>query len=108
MKNNDLLKLINQSIISQLGDITDRVILFGSRTRETFNDSSDYDILVILNRDIDWQLEWKIYDICYDISLDKEILIDVKVISSAELQTIRGRQPYVQDAIDSGVAYDTL
>ncbi|NLV67570.1 MAG: nucleotidyltransferase domain-containing protein [Spirochaetes bacterium] len=103
MNNSDLLKNINQSITGQLGDITDRVILYGSRARGTSDDSSDYDILVILNREIDWQLEWKIYDICYDISLDNDILIDVKIISSSELQTIRGRQPYVQNAIDSGV-----
>ena len=94
---------INNTLAGELGDIIEKIILFGSRAHGFSDKYSDYDILIILNTEIDWQLEWKIYDICFNISLENDILIDVKIISSSDLNTIRGRQPYIQEALSTGI-----
>lgn len=98
-----LLVIINNTLTEQLGDIVERIILYGSRVNNSSDIYSDYDILVILNAEIDWQLEWKIYDLCFEISLENDILIDVKTISSSDLNTLRGRQPYIQNALSTGI-----
>ena len=103
MNDKEILKIITDSITAKFGCVADRVILFGSRAKGFYTESSDYDILVILNTGIDWQIEWQIYDTCFDISLEHDIIIDVKVLSSGDLDTIRGRQPYIQDAITAGI-----
>jgi len=94
---------ISQAINRELGDIVDRIILYGSHAHGTSDIHSDYDILIILNTGFNWQFEWKIYDLCFDISLENDILIDVKIISSSDLDTIRGRQPYIQEALSTGI-----
>jgi uncharacterized protein len=103
MSNLIILNSLRERICSRLGDVVDKVILFGSRIDGTSREDSDYDILVILNIDFDWNKEREIYDLCYDVSLDYDILIDVKVISSSELHTIRAKQPYIQNALESGL-----
>ncbi len=103
MDNKEILKIITDSIVAKFGSVVDRVILFGSRVNSIHNDGSDYDILVILNATVDWQLEWRIYDACFDISLEYDIIIDVKILSSSDLVTIRGRQPFIQNALTNGI-----
>jgi predicted nucleotidyltransferase len=103
MNKMNLLKKVKDLITEQAGDITDKIILFGSRSREDSTDDSDYDILIILNSNADWRLEWKIYDICYDLSLEHDILIDAKILSASDMETIKGKQPYIQEALSGGV-----
>lgn len=94
---------IHNTLTGELGNVVEKIILFGSRVHESSDTYSDYDILIILNTEIDWQFEWKIYDLCFNISLENDILIDVKVISSSDLNTIRGRQPYILEALSTGI-----
>ena len=49
---------------------------------------SDYDVLVILGNDYSGKDENKILDLCYDIDLKYDILLDVHIISSKELKRL--------------------
>ena len=84
------------------GEIAE-VILFGSQVNGDAEEFSDYDILIILNHDYDWRYERKITDVCWEIDYKYNIFTDVKVISTNELQTIRGKQPYIQNALENGL-----
>ena len=84
------------------GDVKD-VILFGSQARGTNSKDSDYDILLILKREINSKDENKILDLCYDIDLQYNILIDVHILSNSELDSARGKQPIFYNAINSGI-----
>jgi uncharacterized protein len=103
MDNSIILNALRNLISMRLGEIVEKIILFGSRINGTSNNYSDYDILIVLNTDYDWKKEREIYDLCYEVSLEYDILIDVKVISNNELQTIRGMQPFIQNALESGM-----
>ncbi len=98
-----LLKSIKTNINNQLGNIADKVILFGSRVEGTARDYSDYDILIVLKNDYDSELERKIYDVCYDLDLKYDIIIDIKLISKNELLTIKGKQPFIANAFETGI-----
>jgi len=103
MSNKDLLEEIKETLINNLSLDIDKVILFGSRTNNSFKSYSDYDILIILNQNYDWKLEDNIINCCYDLMLKYDIILDIKVISSSELNSIRGKQPYIQNAITTGI-----
>jgi predicted nucleotidyltransferase len=103
MDNNKILNILKDRIAKKFGSIVENLILFGSRTKGSAMEYSDYDILIILNSSYNWELERKIYDLCYELDLEYDIIIDVKLISMDELQTIRGKQPYIQHAIESGL-----
>ncbi len=59
--------------------------------------------ILILKKSYDWRFENEIYDICSDINLKYDIITDIKIISKEELQTIRGKQPFIQNAINYGI-----
>ncbi len=59
--------------------------LFGSRANNTFNDDSDYDVAIILNEKVDWQLKDKVREVIYDIMLESDIVIDSHIYSKEEI-----------------------
>jgi predicted nucleotidyltransferase len=79
------------------------VILFGSQACNMANEYSDYDVLILLNQDYDRNDENRILDICYDIDLKYNILIDAHLISTKELETKRGKQPIYINALKNGI-----
>ncbi|MDY6790718.1 MAG: nucleotidyltransferase domain-containing protein [Thermodesulfobacteriota bacterium] len=80
-----------------------KVILFGSQATGKAVEFSDYDILIIVNLPISWQQRRKILDEVYVSDLKYNILTDVKIISEPELKSLKGKQPFVQYALQEGV-----
>lgn len=104
MKKKVLLRELKDLLIGNFGEDINDVILFGSRATGDAHKNSDYDILIVLNVDYDWDYEGKITSVVYDIELKYDIFIDWKVISKYELRnSIRGRQPLYTDAIREGI-----
>ena len=99
----DILKELKSHLLLNIGPEIDSVILFGSRSDNTSNMHSDYDVLIILNKKADWKLKRKISDYCFEIELKHEILIDSHIISKSELKTLRGKQPIFQNALKRGI-----
>ncbi len=98
-----ILAEVNSLLRTRFSDNLKDVILFGSRLSENFKDESDYDILVILKKKVDWKKEREISDILYDIELKYNIVTDTHIICEAELETPRGKQPIFLNAIEKGI-----
>lgn len=79
------------------------IILFGSQAYGDPNENSDYDVLIVLKKDYTARDENQIFDLCYDINLKYNIIIDAHLISERELTTIKGKQPIFTKAIKSGI-----
>lgn len=79
------------------------VILFGSRASGSATELSDFDVLIVLKNKYSARDENKIYDLCYDVELKYNILIDVHLIAESDLNSIRGKQPIFSKALKSGV-----
>jgi len=107
----DRMKIDNKIILSELknhlttnySNSVKEVILFGSQATGDSQKFSDYDVLIVLDNDYSGRDENSILDLCYDIDLKFDILLDVHIISVKELNSIRGRQPVFQKAIKSGI-----
>lgn len=79
------------------------IILFGSQATGKAKRYSDYDILIILRDSYDARDENKIYDLCYDIDLKYNIVIDAHIISQSELTTLRAKQTMFDTALNKGI-----
>jgi len=79
------------------------IILFGSQNMGNPTADSDFDVLIVLDKDYNAQDENRIYDLCYDIDLKYDIIIDAHLISQHELKTIKGKQPIFTKAIQTGL-----
>lgn len=80
------------------------VILFGSQATGQAFEFSDYDILIIVTSSISWRQRREIVDEVYVSDLKYNILTDVKIISEPELKSLKGKQPFIQRALQEGIA----
>jgi len=94
---------LKSKLRNQFGENIQEVILFGSRLKGKAGEFSDFDVLIILKHKPDWSQKRKISEICYDIELQNDILIDSHILSEVELHTLRGKQPIFQSAIQNGI-----
>ena len=100
----EIIRELKQLLTKELGDNILEVILFGSRMKRIAEEFSDYDVLIILKNDYDWKYKRQVMDLCYEISLDHDVFLDIKIISLNELNhTVKGIDPLYQDAIREGI-----
>jgi predicted nucleotidyltransferase len=98
-----ILSELKNHLIKNYGEPVNDVILFGSQILGNSNEFSDYDVLIVLENDYSGKDENEILDLCYDIDLKYNILLDVHLISIKELTSVRGRQAVFINAIKSGI-----
>lgn len=98
-----ILKDLKALLIKEYAEYIDKVVLFGSRAVNTASKYSDYDILLVLKKDFDWRLEDAMLSLCYEIDLKYDIVTDVKLISENDLKSMKGRQPFILNALEHGL-----
>ncbi len=101
--NQEILIDLKKHLKKHFGNLIIDVVLFGSQVRGDSNEYSDYDILIVLDKDYSWTDENKILDLCYDIDLKYNILLDVHLLSKNEITSQRGKQPIFINALKSGI-----
>ena len=101
--NQEILIDLKQHLQKQYGDSIQDVVLFGSQARGDSSEYSDYDILIVLDKDYTGSDENKILDLCYDIDLKYNILLDIHLLSKREINSKRGKQPIFSNALKSGL-----
>ena len=95
----DLKKHLNR----HLGNEVSSLILFGSQAKNSEHAGSDYDVLIIMKNRQNWKTKDKIIDLCYEIDLKHDIIIDPHILSEDEINTLRGRQPIFITAMQTGI-----
>jgi len=64
-----IIKELKSALVAQFGEDIKDVILFGSRATGKAHRDSDYDVLIILNNDYDWEYRSRITTVVYDLEL---------------------------------------
>jgi uncharacterized protein len=98
-----ILNELKDILSKNLGDNLKEVILFGSQAYGGAHADSDYDFLIILEKIPDWKLKRQISDYCYDLDLKYDTFLDVHILGIEELNTLRGKQPIFQTALEKGI-----
>lgn len=93
-----ILNDLKQQLKLHYSDSVKDIVLFGSQAKNTANEHSDYDVLILLTKDYNSFDESQILDICYDIDLKYDIFINAHLLSLNELNSLRGRQPIFVNA----------
>lgn len=103
MDNALLLSDLTASLNKGFPGIISKVVIFGSRVTGGAREDSDLDVLVVINTADDWRLKRSIIDAFYEFDQKYDILTDVTVFTEDEMKTIKGRQPYIQQALETGI-----
>ena len=101
-KDNVLLSEIS-SQIKKAGLQLKGLYLFGSRAAHKHNETSDYDVAIILDEKIDWKLKDKVREVIYDLMLDYDIVIDSHIYTEIEIDL--PTTPLRQNIKSSGIYY---
>ncbi|MHB1336310.1 MAG: nucleotidyltransferase domain-containing protein [Candidatus Humimicrobiaceae bacterium] len=67
------------------------LILFGSKARGDFTDFSDLDVLILVDREVDYELKDKIIEIAYDIELENDIVFGLIIENKKSWRSSRYR-----------------
>jgi len=103
-KNIEILKELKLLLTQKAGEDIKDIVLYGSQIRKRRKEDSDYDILIVLNRNYSWAEKRSLIDICYEVSLKYDIIIDSKIISIQELtETPLRSHPLFKDALMHGI-----
>lgn len=98
-----ILKDLKNQLLEIDLELIKEVILLGSQAHGNATEDSDYDILILVSRKPSLNEKAVISDVCYDIDLKYDILIDSHILSIPELKLLRERQPIYQTAISKGI-----
>ena len=103
MYNSKAMYELKQLLIKNFPNHIEKIILFGSQVNGKSKKYSDYDILIILKNEYDWKLKNRIYDKSWEIDFKYDILTDISLISNNELRSIKGKLPFIMNAVENGV-----
>lgn len=85
--------MITENIISELKKVIkghhpefEGIYFYGSRMKGDSTTYSDYDFALVFNRNVDRKFRDKILEIVYELELKYDVLLDVKVYSSNDIQ----------------------
>lgn len=101
--NQKILIDLKRHLKKHYGESIKDVVLFGSHASGDSTEYSDFDVLIVLEKDYSNNDENKILDLCYDIDLKYDILLDIHILSRKEMNSIRGKQPIFVNALKSGI-----
>ncbi len=95
---------LKKRLQEQYGDRLVRFMVFGSYARGEQTPESDIDIFVTLHGTVDGKTEFAIWDISYEIELEFDVILNVKVYSEEDIQhTIIGATPFVETVLEEGI-----
>lgn len=98
------LKQLKNLLTANFGDDIEDIVLFGSQVTGKAYESSDYDVLIVLNRDYDREYKKRLLSVVLNLELEHDIFIDTKIISNHELHhTIKGKHPLYGEALLEGL-----
>jgi len=103
-KRDKILHEAKTRLVAAFGDRIKDVILFGSRAWGKPTRWSDWDFVVVVRGENNWDITTQIRQILHDMDIEFDILTQALVISENELQhTLRGVQPIFQKAMAEGI-----
>ena len=99
--------LIKETVVEvcrELGIGLEEVILFGSRARGDFRKDSDWDILIITERELEWRKRLRLSGEVRKRLAKRGMPVDVLIISREKLERLKNDPGYVyRYALSEGI-----
>jgi predicted nucleotidyltransferase len=82
-----------------------KLVLYGSKARGDSHPESDIDVLLVLRDEFDWRTKHAIYDVCFNVNLEYDVLIQPVIYSQARYDDpLIKATPLYQSLLEEGVA----
>ena len=100
-----LIKTTVAEVCRELGIKVDEVILFGSRARGDFRKDSDWDILLITERELEWKERLRLSGEIRKRLARNGMATDVLIISRKKLEELKNDPGYIYSyALSEGIS----
>ena len=104
MNGRELIKATVGEVCRELGVRLEEVILFGSRARGDFRKDSDWDILIITERELGWRERLRLSGEVRKRLAKRGMPADVLIISRKKLESLKNDPGYVyRYALSEGI-----
>jgi DNA polymerase sigma len=81
------------------------VQIYGYGSRITLGkQDSDFDVVVITSRKIDWTEKSKLFEIIFDYGIENNIIFDTRFFSIEEFDTLYSEMPLIKNVRTYGIA----
>jgi len=87
---------IKQLLLDKFGDLILSIYCYGSRITRNISDT-DFDILILTNRKIDWVCEYEISQIIVRYGIHNDIVFDPQIMFIDEFEIKYAKYPYIQN-----------
>ncbi len=101
-KDKILINCLKQFLTEKFPEIISDIIIYGSRITKGKTDS-DFDLIIITSKEIDWKRKREIKNDIYEIGIDSDVVFDPKVFSSYELNHKYKFHPFFMSVEKTGV-----
>lgn len=103
-KQQHILELLKKRLMDHNKPSIADIVLFGSQINGNSNEYSDYDVLIVPDQKLNWTQRRVIADVCAEISVENDILIDFKIVSKEEIDHEPiGFHPLITEALQHGI-----
>ncbi len=100
-KNKNITERIKQNILEI--DRNAEIILYGSRARGDNKENSDWDILVLTDYPVNFEIESKFAEHLYELELELELVISLFVYSKDNWNTKQKITPFYHSVAEEGI-----
>jgi len=101
-KDKILITRLKKFLTEKYSYIISDIIIYGSRIAKGRTDS-DFDLIIITSKEIDWKKKREIKNEIYEIGIDNDVVFDPKVFSSYELNHKYKYHPFFMSVEKTGV-----
>ena len=99
-KDLDLVTKIKEILNCQSKNLIEDIYCYGSRISDR-NKNSDFDLVLITKKNLDWKKEYQYSKIIIDFGIDNDIVFDPQFISKNDFKKY-SFHPYIQEVINTG------
>ena len=101
-KDKILITRLKKFLTEKYSYIISDIIIYGSRIAKGRTDS-DFDLIIITSKEIEWKKKREIKNEIYEIGIDNDVVFDPKVFSSYELNHKYKYHPFFMSVEKTGV-----
>ncbi len=104
LSNNDYKSILELKDLlrKKFGALIEEVYCYGSKVYARKEDT-DFDILIVTVKKIDWKEESKIFSEIYEFGVFRDLQFDVKFFSEDEFKNAYSEMPFIKNILSYGI-----